>query len=102
MPHNSGKWRRWQRLHRSEKCWHVKRSAGWGTGDDRLFGTANDDILRGNDGVDQLYGGAGMDTLEGGNQNDLLVVVREPIDWMAETGLTPPATTTPPAVSPLI
>ena len=43
-----------------------------GTGNDTLNGGAGNDLLRGHDGDDVIFGGAGWDKIYGGDGNDLL------------------------------
>lgn len=44
----------------------------FGSGDDKGYGNATDNIILGNDGNDHLFGNGGADTLTGGSGNDRL------------------------------
>ncbi len=44
-----------------------------GSGNDAIYGTANNDTILGSDGYDTLIGNAGNDNLNGGTGNDLIV-----------------------------
>jgi Ca2+-binding RTX toxin-like protein len=56
----------------------VHAGAGYGLGNDRLFGGSGSDILSGGPGADRIYGGFGDDLLYGGLGVDRMVGGRGP------------------------